>query len=147
MQGRPDRCEIRLVDRKHVRCQVKVSCQKGVEAQVNAAFGVEVARPPPRLLAVFASPPPPPTRLTFAPFSRPRKRFDVLLYHTSPFEGVEGSPASDPKESPGVVPEGLKVCLTPSAQRLTAANSGTLLESLASGSVPVDSSLASIVFV
>jgi len=61
---------------------------------------------------------PDPVMVTFAPFSRPLKRFVVELYQVSPLEGVDGSPACEPQLRPGVVPFGLKVCLTPSGNTI-----------------------------
>ena len=91
----------------------------GVVAAIITCGNVMFGAPPPLEAtgtdAVTAvTPPPPAPRLTVALLIRARSKFPVESYHKSPLLGVEGSPAFAPTLTPGVVPFGLNVCLTPS---------------------------------
>src|SRR5262245_13332172 len=66
----------------------------------------------------IADPAPTVSQSLFAPFSRHRNLPVVLLYQVSPFAGDEGSPASEPRFTPAVDADGVKVCLLPAPKVL-----------------------------
>jgi hypothetical protein len=70
----------------------------------------------PTLAVGLAPDPPPDPSATFAPLMRAVNSLAVESYQRSPFDGVEGSPATLPTFKPAVVAFGAKVCLTPAVQ-------------------------------